>query len=191
MLKPPILPAPAGEWDRIAFAGPMCSGKTTLATRLALHEGYTKVAFAGLLKETAAKLYGVVNKDNEGRKLLQELADDLKKWDRNLFTTHLLFTVEDYINNGRTRFVLDDLRFVAEEYALRTAGFKIILVTCNEDMRQARIRQLYPDTDPARFEHPSETGWKSMYPDAVVRSESYSDAIEIASRIRHGILASA
>lgn len=162
----PQLPAPLHTLDRIAFAGPMCSGKTTLASILRDDYFYTKVAFAGLLKQLAAQLYGVVEKNNEGRKLLQELADDLKKWDPNLFTTHLLLSIEDYINDdlphtGR-RFVLDDLRFQHEFDALKKNGFTIIGVSCNEEVRQARIKKLYPDTDPARFGHVSEQEWKNM-----------------------------
>lgn len=162
----PQLPPPLHTLDRVAFAGPMCSGKTTLATVLADDYDYTKVGFATLLKDIATELYGVVEKNNEGRKLLQEFADDLKKWDANLFTTHLLMEVEGYMyddlpHTGR-RFVLDDLRFQHEFDALKRNGFTIIGVACEEEVRQARIRKLYPDTDPARFNHVSEQEWQNM-----------------------------
>jgi adenylate kinase family enzyme len=162
MLTPPTLPKPAHEFDRVAFAGPMCSGKTTLADILVNDYDYVKVSFAGLLKQTAKTLYGVVEKNNEGRKLLQELADDLKKWDANLFTTHLLLDIEDYITEGEIKFVLDDLRFQHEFDALKNAGFTIVGTKCRDDVRLQRIAKLYPDTDPSRFEHPSERGWETM-----------------------------
>lgn len=179
VLKQPRLVDPDHPMDRIAFAGPMCAGKTTLANVLVEDFHYTKVNFAGLLKRVASDLYGVVNKDNEGRKLLQELADDLKKWDPNLFTTHLLLDVDHYIIDGHKTFVLDDLRFQHEYEALKRNGFTIIGVACREDIRMDRIFSLYPDTDPSRFDHPSETGWKKMYMDYWIDNTGPAGEIEL------------
>jgi dephospho-CoA kinase len=170
-LPMPKLPKPKNAMDRIAFAGPMCVGKTTLATGLASkYRGYTKVSFASRLKALAYSLYGVQGKDNLGRKLLQELADDLKKWDKDLFIKHFLLNAQKEITNGFDMLVVDDLRFKAEEEALRRNGFVIIKVTCNEEVRQERIKTLYPDTSSDRLSHPSEKGWESMVFDYTVDS---------------------
>lgn len=162
-LKQPTLPEPKHPLDRVAFAGPMCSGKTTLANVLVEDFGYHRVNFAGLLKKTVKKLYGVVNKNDEGRQLLQEFADDLKKWDPNLFTTHLLIDIEERIlQDNYETFVVDDLRFKHEYEALKKNGFTIVGVACREDERMKRIFSLYPDTNESRLLHPSEIGWKEM-----------------------------
>lgn len=170
MIERPKLTRPRYKMDRIAFAGPMCVGKTSLANVLVDNAGYSKASFAEKLKGIAYSLYGEIEKNNEGRKLLQELADDLKKWDSELFVKHLLLRVQNLEKNGYHKIVVDDLRFPSEEVALRKAGFFIVGVTCNEDVRRERIMRLYPDTDPAREQHLSERGWTIMEFDYTIDS---------------------
>jgi dephospho-CoA kinase len=158
----PSLAPPEYPLERIAFAGPMCSGKTYLANILVEKYDYRKTCFAKLLKEVAEKLYGPINKDNIGRKILQELSDDLKKWDVNLFMTHLMIELGGYIREQNCLFVVDDLRYLVEFDLLKKNGFTIIGVACSESVRLGRIFSLYPDTLPDRFVHPSETEWRKM-----------------------------
>lgn len=182
VLIPNKLPPPITPLERIAFAGPMCSGKTTLANILVSDYGYTKISFADKLKEIAVKLYGPIEKNNQGRKLLQELADDLKKWDPNLFTTHFLRAVEGYLydyDNQPVRIVVDDLRFFHEFQLLKANGFTVVGVLCDEPVRLTRIFSLYPDTDPARFEHPSEQGWKEMKMDYWINNNGIGGPLEL------------
>jgi uridine kinase len=162
VLSPPKLPKPIHPLDRIAFAGPMCSGKTTLAKVLVEDFGYTKTNFARILKDTAENLYGPMTKDNQSRKILQEMSADLKKWDKELFITHILLDIEDYINANHQTIVVDDLRYKREFEVLKDNGFIIIGVGCREDERLRRIYSLYPDTEVERFSHPSETEWRDM-----------------------------
>lgn len=162
VLKQPKLPRPEHPLDRIAFAGPMCSGKTTLANVLVHDFSYTKTSFAQTLKYVAETLYGPMSKNNESRKILQEMSDDLKKWDKELFITHLLLSIEGYINAGHTTIVVDDLRYKHEYEVLRDNGFVIIGVGCREDERLKRIYSLYPDTDVERLSHASELEWRDM-----------------------------
>jgi uridine kinase len=140
----------------------MCSGKTTLANVLVNDFGYTKISFARLLKDTAENLYGPMTKNNESRKILQEMSDDLKKWDKELFITHLLLDIEDYINVSHNTIVVDDLRYKREYDVLKDNGFVIIGVGCREDERLKRIYSLYPDTDVERLSHVSELEWRDM-----------------------------
>lgn len=162
MKIPPKLSLPNHPFDRIAFAGPMCSGKTTLADVLVDNFGYQKLSFSRLLKETAENLYGTVQKNNEGRKMLQEFSDDLKRWDKNLFITQLLLDADMYISKRVTKIVVDDLRYMTEYKELKKQHFTIIGVHCTERIRHNRIFSLYPDTDASRFSHPSETEWQKM-----------------------------
>jgi uridine kinase len=184
-LPMPQLPAPAHKFDRIAFAGPMCVGKTTLALGLTT-ERYIKVSFADKLKSIAYDLYGFKTKDNESRKLLQELADDLKSWDSDLFVKHLLLEMHYYIKLGYTKLVVDDVRFKIEEEALHNNGFVVINVTCDEFVRRERIKKLYPDTDDSRLEHPSEHGWRYMRVDHVIDSTTEIAHYDIMRMIENG-----
>lgn len=156
---------------RLAFYGPMASGKTTMAT--SIFTEYHKELLAGPLKETAKEYYGVTGKTNEERKILQELADDLKKWDDNVFTKRLLWRLHNYYSSGLglvspLPVVIDDVRFKHEADDLRDYGFEIIRVSVPEDIRLARIAEKYPDTDPARFTHRSETDLENIKEDTRV-----------------------
>ena len=136
--------------------------------------------FAGKLKEIANDLYGTIEKNNEGRRILQELADDLKKWDPLLFTNYLKRQMAEYIlyeGVENARIVVDDMRFMHEFEALKESGFTIIGVTCDEDIRRGRIQQLYPDTEDARMEHGSETGWKDMPFDYWIKNNGYDGIV--------------
>lgn len=187
-LPMPKLPMPLHKFDRIAFAGPMCVGKTTLAVSLLnTFDGlYTKISFADKLKALAYSLYGVQGKDNQSRKLLQELADDLKKWDSELIIKHLLLEAQKSIEHGYTKIVIDDVRFKAEEVALHLNGFVVISITCDEAVRQDRIRRLYPDIDPARFAHPSEYGWQGMEMDYKIDSTTEIARYDVLRLIEDG-----
>jgi hypothetical protein len=193
MLTQPNLPPPSYPLERIAFAGPMCVGKTFLANILVEEYGYTKQAFASVLKNVVGQLYGPMTKDDGGRKLLQEFAEDLKKWDPQLFITHLLRQsegyLEDYIVTGDPKdhlLVVDDLRYLTEYEALKKNGYTIIGIGCSESVRMDRILKLYPDTTMERFTHASETEWKQMDMDYWIDTSHYDGELELREMVRGG-----
>jgi hypothetical protein len=150
--------------------GPMCSGKTYAATHL--FEKYSRFSLAAPLKQTASYYFKVTGKTNDERRILQELADDIKKWDNDVFTKLLLWDVYDYYYNGGTDpVIVDDLRFTHEANDLREHGFTLVRVTVPDEVRQARIAEKYPDTDPARFEHRSEKDYKNIKPHFTILGE--------------------
>ena len=186
-LPMPKLPAPENRMDRIAFAGPMCVGKTTLANSLAVtFMGYSKLSFANRLKSLVYNLYGEQEKNNQGRLMLQVLSDDLKKWDSNLFIKHLLLEANRLLSQGFTKLVVDDLRFKSEADALRKNGFVIIKVTCDEEVRQERIKKLYPDIDAARHTHSSERSWENIKYDYTIDSTTLIALFDLDTVIVHG-----
>lgn len=159
---------------RVAFYGPMCSGKTYSSENLFTR--YQKFSLAGPLKATAKEYYGVTGKTNDERQILQELADDLKKWDNDVFTKRLLLSVYDFYMDGNKKpVIIDDLRFTHEARDLKEHGFTIVRVQVPESVRMARIAEKYPDTDPARFEHASEQQWKEIIPDFVISGDGDID----------------
>lgn len=157
------------EGIRIAFYGPMASGKTYLAEKL--FNNYHKESLARPLKETAKLFYGVTGKTDSERQILQEFADDIKKWDEHVFTKLLLHRLNEHyaayamMGNHPGPVVVDDLRFQHEADDLRDYGFSIIRVSVPEVTRLERIKEKYPDTDPARFSHRSETDLNNIVPD--------------------------
>ena len=158
----------------VAFFGPMGSGKTYAADNIFTR--YEKFSLAAPLKATAREYYGVTGKTNDERQILQELADDLKKWDNDVFTKRLLWAVTRFYDSGARRpAVVDDMRFTHEARDLRAFGFTLVRVEVPESTRLARIKEKYPDTDPARFEHASETQWRDIIPDFVIRGDGDLD----------------
>lgn len=161
-----------------AFTGPMASGKTYSAERL--FPLYKKMSLAAPLKETARVYYGVSGKTNIERQILQELADDIKKWDNDVFTKMLINRVYNYYDDGgRLPVVVDDLRFPSEAKWLREYGFKIVRVIVPEETRMARIKEKYPDTDISRFSHSSEKLWKDIKPDFTIHGDNDTDIVEL------------
>lgn len=167
---------------RVAFYGPMGSGKTYSADNL--FPKYQKFSLAGPLKATAKEYYGVTGKTNDERQILQELADDLKKWDNDVFTKRLLWAVYDfYIEGRKSPAIIDDLRFTHEARDLKAHGFTIIRVEVPESVRMARIKEKYPDTDPARFEHPSEQQWREIIPDYTISGDGDIDLVALRYKL--------
>lgn len=159
---------------KVAFYGPMGAGKTYSADKLFSRS--QKFSLATPLKTTAREYYGVTGKTNDERKILQELADDLKKWDNNVFTKRLLWAVHDFYREGNKRpAIVDDLRFTHEARDLKAHGFIIVCVQVPDSIRLARIAEKYPDTDPERFNHASEQQWKEIIPDYAISGDGDLD----------------
>ena len=172
MLEYPSIPKT--DVPMVSFFGPMGSGKTYSADTL--FSRYEKFSLAAPLKATAREYYGVTGKTNDERKILQELADDLKKWDNDVFTKRLLWKVFEYLESGaRKAGVVDDMRFTHEARDLRKFGFTLVKVEVPDSVRMERIRRKYPDTDPARFEHSSETQWRDIIPDYTISGDGETD----------------
>ncbi len=147
----PQLAEPKHDNQRIAFYGPMASGKSWCANYLYDKHSYTKVAFARKLKLVAEDLFGIKDKSGSNRKLLQDLGTNLRSLDPDIWIKHLLLSIED------DQFVvLDDLRYINEAKVLKNHGFTLVLANCPEAVRLERVSRLYPDTTKAMMSHPSE-----------------------------------
>lgn len=173
MTKPPNLPI----GSRIAFFGPMCAGKTKCADYLVQNYNYKKLSLADKLKSIAYELYGIENKDGEGRKIIQELGDSLRVFDDDVFTKYTLAQMRKLFPYDRV--VIDDLRLPREAQLLTASGFICIQVLCDEDVRLARIKALYPNVPEARQSHPTETSWAGIRAHTAVRSVEYIDLLEL------------
>ncbi len=162
----PTLVPPINKTYRIAFYGPMCSGKTFAANYLVDHHGYQRVNFAGKLKELAANIFDVHGKDGEDRTVLQQLGQKMREIDTDIWVKLALEKIR--YNYPDSRIVIDDLRYVNEAKALRANGFTIVRVHTDEDIRLNRIKKLYPNTPVGADQHSSEREWELITPDYIV-----------------------
>lgn len=172
--QPMVLPMPKlkkWEADRVAFFGPMASGKSYIADYLVREHHYTKVSFAAKLKGLAYELYGVQSKDGDGRALLQGLGSDLRKYDPDVWIKYALATMKNLEGDTKipaASLVLDDLRYENEGKALKANGFTLIQIQASEEVRSRRLLSLYPGTPSASHNHPSEQEWRRIKPDYIL-----------------------
>ena len=164
-----ILPPPEKKYDRIAFFGPMASGKTFCARYLIDKYGYQRMSFAAKLKEVAADLLGVTGKDNEGRRALQMLGQSIREIKADAWIDYALKTAP------KGKLVVDDLRYQNEAQALRDEGFIIIRTWVPEEIREGRITLLYPNMESTAHQHSSETDMFNIKPDFYV--DSWDDMV--------------
>lgn len=142
-----------------------------MADFLVQNHGFYKVGFATKLKEVVKDLFGVEGKNQQARELLQQFADDCKKWDKDLFTKHFLLRASEH-----ERVVCDDMRFIRESEILTKNGFILVRVEADERIRRERIQNLYNYSNTNVFNHNSETDYLGIKPDFILKSNTPDDA---------------
>lgn len=176
-----ILPPPENKYDRIAFFGPMASGKTFCAQYLTNHYGYQRVSFAAKLKEIAADLFDVTGKDNRGRRTLQNLGQSIREIDNYAWINYALK------NAPEGKLVIDDLRYFNESQVLKMEGFVIIRAWVPEQLRLDRCNTLYPDVNITETSaHSSETEMVNIQPDFYLDSRDSTTMTEQLDYIMSG-----
>ena len=167
---------PKTNTARIAFYGPMCSGKTWAADHI---PNAKKFSFATPIKAMAKEYFDITGKSNNERKVLQQLGDAFKVFDPLVFTKYLLAQIDRFyektgsIGAPYPPIVVDDVRFTHEANFLRRNDFLIVEVRTNPDIVRQRIEEKYPDTfsDVETMLHPSELDWKGIIPDITIRGD--------------------
>lgn len=160
--------------NRVAFFGPMTSGKSYMADYLVRDKDYHKVSFAGKLKAIAYEMYNVQSKDGEGRKILQGLGSDLRKYDPDVWVKYALLTMKNLEGDGKApavNIVLDDLRYENEGAILRENGFILIQCQASEETRKRRMDSLYPNRPIGIDTHPSELEWRRIKPHFILLTD--------------------
>ena len=174
-LEMPTLDPPVGL--RIAFYGPMASGKSFCADYLWRQSVWNKMALADTLKGWAYSIFHVTGKDGVNRQFLQELGDFLRSWDDEIFIKHLLWKVHEHdAYNPHNNVVVDDVRYLNEAKYLKRNGFKLVKVDTDTEIRSKRILELYPNFDWTRITHRSEQEWEKIRPDYVIQSNTPAEA---------------
>jgi hypothetical protein len=185
----------------IGICGFQGSGKDTLADILVTKYGYTKLSFAGVLKDIVAILFDwdrdlVEGSTPESRKwretidpwwaeklnmpnltprlVLQLIGTDVF---RNHFHPNIWVTCVERKLKKYPKVVITDCRFPNEIQVLRDNGAKIIKIFRNE------IPQLYTDIkldkiEPPKDLHPSEWKWIKSNEDLIIMNNSTIEDLE-------------
>ncbi len=122
---------------RIAFAGPMASGKSTLANIISQKYNCKVHSFANPIKQIAKDTFGMITKD---RKLLQIIGMTGRALDPNTWTNQLIQNISKHDNA-----CIDDLRFENECRILKENNFIIIYLDIPKNIRIQRIIEIYKD----------------------------------------------
>jgi energy-coupling factor transporter ATP-binding protein EcfA2 len=187
----------------IALIGRMGSGKTTIAKALE-DLGYNRHSWAAPAKTVASWAYGPVNKARlyevtldgkpttlTGREILQRMATEgiRRSVDEDFWVRIGVNALDAYPEHGP--FVCDDTRFPNEVDALARRGWVIVRILVPEELREARLTELYgPDQPNGITGHASETAldhvpvhltlWNTASPTLVAETllNTISQAIE-------------
>lgn len=168
----------------IGLAGPMASGKSTLAGALASRYGYRQQSLATPIKDLAAAAYPGIGKSDSltvwpefenhdtisGRQLLQRVGAALRGVDRDVWVRLALSGVSRDPQGPRV--VIDDVRFENEVALLRQSGFTIVWVETPTQTRLMRYAAAY-GRHPTLVEmaHPSEPTFDRIQPDLTVSGD--------------------
>ena len=136
---------------KIAIYGPMCSGKSTIASIIQENNSDYKIfSFGKKIKDIAFELFNMEGKD---RSLLIIIADKMREIDEDVWAKYILKQTQEMENC-----IIDDLRFHNELNYL--SDWKIICLTTPLNVRLERIKEVYPDNHEdhiKNMKHKSET----------------------------------
>ncbi|MAJ81523.1 MAG: hypothetical protein CMF41_01255 [Legionellales bacterium] len=134
---------------RIAFAGPTCSGKSTMANNFYNHlvkkdAQVMKMSIAGPIKTIAKKKYG-----SECRKDWIMISMEVRAIDENHWINLLKKRIEEF--DDETNIIIDDVRFQNEVGVLSTLGFKIVNMDIDWNIRFNRMVKRCGTNNPTLF----------------------------------------
>jgi len=122
-----------GRNMRIALSGKAGCGKTTIANQLEERYGFKRFSFAAKLKEICEEMFPEIMAlpKAEHRWLLQTVGTEMfRSIDDKVWVKYLIRQMEG------EKVVVDDTRFKNEAKSLREAGFKVVLVDRDAELRE-------------------------------------------------------
>jgi len=144
---------------KIAIAGKICSGKSTLCKGIMKEFSdinFEKRSFADSVYELAYKLFDMKEKD---RNLLQAIGTNMRKIDEDVWAKNTVKNIK-----GKN-IIIDDLRFPNEMKYLVENNFFIIRLEISKKLQLERLEKTYPNS------------WKSQIPKLTHQSETSLDIV--------------
>ena len=130
---------------RLALAGKMGAGKTSVAELLMRRHGYVRLAFADQLRAMLEPAYGKIDKASiyatfngiiSGRQLLQQSGAALRSMDEAILLRSLARRIAEL--SPRMPIVIDDVRLPVEAEFVRDLGFTVVRLECDAETRKHR-----------------------------------------------------
>jgi dephospho-CoA kinase len=124
---------------KIALCGTLRSGKDTVAEMIG-KDGFSKFAFAEGIWATIELLFPEVYErkfEEKPRKLLQDIGQKMREVDPDVWIRYTFKRIEQ---SGAKRVLVTDLRQPNELEALKAAGFFIVRVNADPEIRIARAK---------------------------------------------------
>ena len=140
---------------RLAIAGRMGSGKTSIARLLMAEHGFVRLAFADELRAMLEPAYGKLDKaasyslqrgELSGRELLQIYGAALRSIDPQVLIRAVGRRAEELPG---CRLVIDDVRMPAEAEWLRSNGWFLIQLDADPSARRRRVGDAWSGEDDA------------------------------------------
>jgi dephospho-CoA kinase len=122
----------------IALIGKMGAGKTTCARLLIEHFAYQRVAFADVLKDTTARLWGAEAREDRDKN--QRLGQAVRDIDEDTWVRLLIERINE--PGQDVPYVVDDVRYHNEAWALKGEGFVTVRIEAEKSIRIDRVKRL-------------------------------------------------
>jgi len=137
---------------RLALAGKMGAGKTSVAELLMRRHGYVRLAFADQLRTMLEPAYGKIDKASiyatfngiiSGRELLQQSGAALRTVDEAIFLRAIARRIAEL--TPKMPIVIDDVRLPVEAEFVRDLGFTVVRLECDAETRKRRCGATWSD----------------------------------------------
>jgi dephospho-CoA kinase len=140
---------------RIAFVGPMASGKSTMANVIAKTYGCRVKSFAAPVKDIARGMFGMTTKD---RRLLQIIGMTGRALHPDTWANKLIGSLDEHDS-----VCVDDVRFKNEIDVLRASGFVVIYLDIPSSVRFERLKKTYGADAQQHIDHASDVSETSVF----------------------------
>lgn len=130
---------------RLALAGKMGAGKSSVADLLVRRHGYVRLAFADELRAMLQPAYGKIEKASiystfngiiTGRELLQQSGAALRSVDEAILLRAIARRIGEL--TPKMPIVIDDVRLPVEAEFVRDLGFTVVRLECDAETRKRR-----------------------------------------------------
>lgn len=142
---------------RLAFVGPMASGKSTMANVIAKTYGCRVKSFATPVKEIARDMFGMTTKD---RRLLQIIGMTGRAIHPDTWANKLIDSLDEHDS-----VCVDDVRFKNEIDVLRASGFIIIYLDIPTTVRFERLKTTYGADAQQHIDNATDISENSIFPE--------------------------